>query len=100
MSCLLTVGFRFDPFLGPPVLITSFLLNECKYLDRGYGRCLVYRNQKCALKRYANQTSDRVLGPLVDAETKKPIFRHEGLDQDGICATGSKMLNKQVENKL
>ena len=56
----------------------------------------MYRNQKCALKRYANQTSDRVLGPLVDAETKKPIFRHESLDQDGICATGSRMLNKQV----
>lgn len=65
-------------------------------LDRGYGRCLVYRNQKCNLKRYANQTSDRVMGPLVDAETKKPIFRHEALDLDGICASGSRVSNKQV----
>ncbi|XP_023347366.1 DNA-directed RNA polymerase III subunit RPC2, partial [Eurytemora carolleeae] len=73
----------------------AIILNNAS-LDRGYGRCLVYRNQKCALKRYANQTSDRVLGPLVDAETKKPIFRHESLDQDGICATGSRMFNKQV----
>ena len=34
------------------------VLNKAS-LDRGYGRCLVYRNQKCILKRYANQTSDR-----------------------------------------
>jgi len=24
-------------------------------LDRGYGRCLVYRNQKATMKRYSNQ---------------------------------------------
>merc|ERR1711970_943289 len=73
----------------------AIILNKAS-LDRGYGRCLVYRNQKCNLKRYANQTSDRVLGPMVDAETKKPIFRHEALDGDGICAAGSRVKNKQV----
>ena len=39
----------------------AIILNKAS-LDRGYGRCLVYRNAKCSLKRYANQTSDRVLG--------------------------------------
>jgi len=73
----------------------AIILNNAS-LDRGYGRCLVYRNQKCALKRYANQSSDRVLGPLVDAETKKPIFRHEALDLDGISAAGARVTNKQV----
>jgi len=73
----------------------AIILNKAS-LDRGYGRCLVYRNQKCNLKRYANQTSDRVLGPMVDAETKKPIFRHESLDGDGICAAGARVKNKQV----
>jgi len=73
----------------------AIILNNAS-LDRGYGRCLVYRNQKCALKRYANQTSDRVLGPLVDAETRAPIFRHQALDRDGISATGSQINNKQV----
>jgi len=33
---------------------------------------------------------------MVDAETKKPIFKHECLDKDGIAATGAKVLNKQV----
>ena len=54
----------------------------------GFGRCLVYRNQKVVLKRYANQTFDKVMGPMLDAETRKPIWRHDGLDQDGICAPG------------
>ena len=52
------------------------------------------------MKRYANQTSDRVLGPLVDAETRKPIFRHQALDRDGISATGSRVDNKQVSTRL
>lgn len=54
----------------------------------GFGRCLVYRNQKVYLKRYANQAFDKVMGPLIDAQTRKPIWRHEALDQDGICAPG------------
>ncbi len=59
----------------------------------------MYRNQKCNLKRYANQSSDRVLGPMVDAETKKAIFKHQALDGDGISATGARVLNKQVRKK-
>ena len=39
----------------------AIILNRAS-LDRGYGRCLVYRNHKCSLKRYANQTYDRILG--------------------------------------
>ena len=54
----------------------------------GFGRCLVYRNQKVHLKRYANQAFDKVMGPMIDAETRKPIWRHQALDQDGICAPG------------
>ncbi len=73
----------------------AIILNRAS-LDRGYGRCLVYRNAKSTLKRYANQTFDRVLGPLVDAETKRPIWRHETIDLDGIAAPGVKVDNKQV----
>ncbi len=73
----------------------AIILNKAS-LDRGYGRCLVYRNAKATLKRYANQTYDRILGPLVDAETKKPIWKHEILDPDGIAAPGIKVNNKQV----
>lgn len=73
----------------------AIVLNKAG-LDRGYGRCLVYRNNKCALKRYANQTADKLQGPLVDAETKKPIFKHEAIDPDGIATMGAKVLNRQL----
>ncbi|XP_066991105.1 DNA-directed RNA polymerase III subunit RPC2 isoform X2 [Anabrus simplex] len=62
----------------------------------GYGRCLVYRSAKCTLKRYANQTFDRILGPLIDATTGKRIFKHDILDLDGIAAPGEKVENRQV----
>ena len=73
----------------------ALILNKAS-LDRGFGRCLVYRKQVVSLKKYANQTFDRILGPSKDAETGKPIWRHEVLDQDGICAPGERISNKQV----
>ena len=44
--------------------------------------------------RYANQTHDRVQGPLVDAVTKEPIWRHRALDADGITAPGEVCLDR------
>ena len=73
----------------------ALILNKAS-LDRGFGRCLVYRKQICSLKRYANQTFDRILGPSREADTGKPIWRHAVLDQDGICAPGERIQNKQV----
>ncbi|CAH1244351.1 POLR3B [Branchiostoma lanceolatum] len=73
----------------------ALILNKSS-VDRGFGRCLVYRKQNCTLKRYSNQTFDRVMGPMVDAATRKPIWRHEILDVDGICAPGERVRNKQV----
>lgn len=54
----------------------------------GFGRCLVYKNAKCVLRRYTNQTFDKVMGPMLDASTRKPIWRHSILDADGICSPG------------
>ncbi|XP_055949734.1 DNA-directed RNA polymerase III subunit RPC2-like [Argiope bruennichi] len=73
----------------------AIVLNKAS-LDRGFGRCLVYRTSKTTLKRYANQTYDRVLGPKVDAETRKPIWKHLPLDSDGIAAPGVKVDVRQV----
>ncbi|KAE8752263.1 hypothetical protein FOCC_FOCC001056 [Frankliniella occidentalis] len=73
----------------------ALILNKAS-IDRGYGRCLVYRNSKCTMKRYANQTFDRILGPLVDADTKKPIWRHDILDVDGIAAPGEMVQDRQT----
>ena len=73
----------------------ALILNKAS-LDRGFGRCLVYRKQNCSLKRYANGTFDRIMGPDKDSKTGKPVWRHEVLDQDGIVAPGERVANKQV----
>ncbi|CAH0393363.1 unnamed protein product [Bemisia tabaci] len=73
----------------------AIIMNKAS-LDRGFGRCLVYRNAKCSLKHYPNQTFDRILGPLMDAETKKPPYKHEILDGDGIAAIGQQVKERQI----
>lgn len=73
----------------------ALILNKAS-VDRGFGRCLVYRKQTCLLKRYANQTFDRVMGPSRDAATGEVIWRHRALDADGICSPGERVENKQV----
>ncbi|XP_069128517.1 DNA-directed RNA polymerase III subunit RPC2-like isoform X2 [Argopecten irradians] len=73
----------------------ALILNKAS-LDRGFGRCLVYRKQACTLKRYANHSFDKVMGPMLDATTHKPVWRHSILDMDGICSPGEKVESKQV----
>ncbi|KAF3430143.1 hypothetical protein E2986_02492 [Frieseomelitta varia] len=73
----------------------ALILNKAS-IDRGYGRCLVYRNAKCTLKRYANQTYDRIMGPLLDSVTKKPVPKHDVIDSDGIAAPGEMLENRKV----
>lgn len=73
----------------------ALILNKAS-IDRGYGRCLVYRNAKTTLKRYANQTYDRIMGPLIDATTKKPVWKHDIIDTDGIAAPGEMVENRKV----
>ncbi|XP_060516602.1 DNA-directed RNA polymerase III subunit RPC2 [Cylas formicarius] len=73
----------------------ALILNKAS-IDRGFGRCLVYKNNKCIMKRYPNQTFDRIQGPLLDATTNQQIFRHSCLDNDGIAAPGEMIQGKQV----
>ena len=73
----------------------ALILNKAS-IDRGFGRCLVYRNAKCTLKRYANQTYDRIMGPLLDSITKKPVSKHDVIDSDGIAAPGEMLENRKV----
>ncbi|KAK3098091.1 hypothetical protein FSP39_016018 [Pinctada imbricata] len=73
----------------------ALVLNKAS-LDRGFGRCLVYRKQGVTMKRYANQSFDKVMGPLIDATTNKPVWKHSALDTDGICAAAERIENRQV----
>ncbi|KAH7972448.1 hypothetical protein HPB52_012136 [Rhipicephalus sanguineus] len=65
-------------------------------IDRGFGRCQVYRTQKCVVKKYANQTSDKIMGPLVDTLNMMPVWKHRALDADGIAHPGTRVESRQV----
>ena len=65
-------------------------------LDRGLGRCVVYRKESAHLKKYANQSCDIIKGPLIDPTTMTNIWTHSILGSDGICTPGMKVRDKQV----
>ncbi len=65
----------------------ALIVNKAS-IDRGFGRCLIHKKQVTSLKRYTNQSYDKVMGPMLDANTKKAIWRHEILDIDGIAQPG------------
>uniref|UniRef100_A0A9J2PVM7 DNA-directed RNA polymerase subunit beta n=1 Tax=Ascaris lumbricoides TaxID=6252 RepID=A0A9J2PVM7_ASCLU len=73
----------------------ALVLNKAS-LDRGYGRCLVYKHAKGTAKKYPNQTFDRLMGPTIEATTRKPIYKHQVLDQEGIVFAGARIRSKQV----
>jgi len=74
----------------------ALVLNKAS-VDRGYGRCIVYRSTKCVTKQYTStNTFDKIMGPVTDANTKKPIWKHTVLDSDGIATPGEMVENKMV----
>ncbi|KNC55141.1 DNA-directed RNA polymerase III subunit RPC2 [Thecamonas trahens ATCC 50062] len=60
------------------------VLNKAS-LDRGYGRCTVYRKYAASIRQYPNQTIDRISARPADVE---PGSQYEILDEDGICEVG------------
>ena len=48
------------------------------------------------MKSYSNNSSDRTQGPMVDAITRKPIWKHQNLDVDGFPFVGTPIEPKQV----
>lgn len=77
----------------------ALIINKAS-IDRGFGRCIVYRNTKCVMKRYPNNKFDRIQGPLIDASTGKAIWKHGVLDADGIASPGEMVENKQVRKMM
>lgn len=81
----------------------ALILNRAS-LDRGFGRCMVMRKYSANLKKYANQTSDRIVAPPTAPPGVKSVQlqRYRVLDEDGICAVGERLqsgdvfVNKQV----
>uniref|UniRef100_A0AC35TZ87 DNA-directed RNA polymerase subunit beta n=1 Tax=Rhabditophanes sp. KR3021 TaxID=114890 RepID=A0AC35TZ87_9BILA len=73
----------------------ALVLNKAS-LDRGYGKCLVYKHAKASLKKYPNQLPEKLMGPSIDMVTKKAIFRHGVIDAEGIVRAGARIHPKQV----
>eukprot|EP00123_Amoebidium_parasiticum_P016330 comp23392_c4_seq1/m.38764 comp23392_c4_seq1/g.38764 ORF comp23392_c4_seq1/g.38764 comp23392_c4_seq1/m.38764 type:complete len:1167 (-) comp23392_c4_seq1:231-3731(-) len=64
----------------------ALILNKSS-VDRGYGRCIVYRKYATTVRKYPNQSFDRIMGPPLDDQGNTPA-RYDTLEQDGIAGVG------------
>ncbi|KAL8698735.1 MAG: hypothetical protein Q9224_001717 [Gallowayella concinna] len=63
-------------------------------VDRGFGRCQVYRKWAATLRKYPNGTEDRV-GNRIE-ENGVPIRKHALLDEHGLAMVGEKISSNEV----
>ena len=82
----------------------ALVLNKAS-LDRGYGRCFVMRKHSTSVRKYPNQTYDRLAAPpsMDDLKHKaKMRHRYDHLENDGlpgvgvVLPPGSFMVNKEM----
>ena len=70
-------------------------------VDRGFGRCFVMKKFTTNIRKYANQTSDRIVYTSHDGNESLKA-RHKNVDLDGLTRVGERLLsgsiivNKQV----
>lgn len=65
-------------------------------IDRAFGRCFVYRNQKCLLKKSPNTGRDEIQPPPQKPDNQNYATRIECLDVDGIVAPGERVKDRQI----
>jgi len=72
-------------------------------LDRGYGRCMVMRKHMAVVRRYPNQTRDRLVPPPLEAAAgARAAARFRVVDVDGlprvgeVIRDGDVLVNKQT----
>lgn len=78
----------------------AVILNKAS-IDRGFCRCMVLRKHQTSVRRYANGTLDRTLGPpdpsmFRHGEQDSRFERFQALDTDGICRVGEEMKNGMI----
>eukprot|EP00916_Digyalum_oweni_P014317 GHVL01023532.1.p1 GENE.GHVL01023532.1~~GHVL01023532.1.p1 ORF type:complete len:1163 (+),score=185.74 GHVL01023532.1:134-3622(+) len=81
----------------------AIILNRAS-LDRGFGRCFVFRRQVVPMKRHQNGTSDKIFPPpLTDPKSglssggrKGGSRKYEALDDDGLARIGEMVRPGQV----
>lgn len=65
-------------------------------IDRAFGRCFVYRSQKCLLKKSASTGKDDIQPPTLKSDNPAIAKRMECLDSDGIVAPGERVRDRQI----
>jgi DNA-directed RNA polymerase III subunit RPC2 len=79
----------------------ALILNKAS-VDRGYGRCQVFRKNVTMIKKYPNGTYDRIADAPLDEETGLPQKRYDIIQSDGIAGAGERVdpgdvyINKQT----
>ena len=71
----------------------ALVLNKAS-VDRGFGRCQVFRKYVAQLKVYANQSKDVVQG--VERNEGVVIKKHAALDEEGIVHVGDRISQGEV----
>ena len=71
----------------------ALVLNKAS-CDRGFGRCQVYRKYATTLRRYPNNTEDRISDRL--EENGVAIKKHALLDKHGLAEVGEKVSQGEV----
>jgi DNA-directed RNA polymerase III subunit RPC2 len=70
----------------------ALVLNKAS-IDRGFGRCQVFRKYTTELQKYPNGRRERIGDPQNEGEgrEKQRIAKHEALDDDGLAIVGYKI---------
>lgn len=70
----------------------ALVLNKAS-IDRGFGRCQVFRKYTTELQKYPNGRRERIGDPENegDGKIKRRIAKHEALDDDGLAIVGYKV---------
>lgn len=73
----------------------AIVMNKAS-IDRAFGRCFVYKSQKCLLKKSASNGKDDIQPPPSKPENPNMAQRVACLDVDGIVAPGERVSDRQV----
>lgn len=72
----------------------ALVLNKAS-VDRGFGRCQVFRKYTAELRKYPNGAVDRI-GDRKLNEDGTPIVKHRALQGDGLAAVGEQISKDEV----
>lgn len=74
----------------------ALVLNKAS-IDRGFGRCQVFRKYTTELQKYPNGRRERIGDPQnEEGKVKQRIKKHEGLDDDGLAIVGYRIHNGEA----